>query len=149
MFCLELQSHSSSPPRSSSSLCMQPWTSLSKQLYSFPEISMYIVFVPGRVRKSNSTRWQMAWSLRSKKTREVWVGERKDEWGLGQVVYASFLSLRCYYPAVCLFPSILLTKHLEQGKREPLHPIRGVSMETRQTAYAWRNRRYIPPPLYT
>ena len=84
---------------------------------------MYIVFVPGRVRESNSTRWQMAWSLRcSKKTREVWVGEGKDEWNLGQVVYASFLSLRCYYPAVCLFPSILLTKHLEQGKREPLHP---------------------------
>ena len=38
MFCLELQSHSSSPPRSSSSLCMQPWTSLSKQLYSFPDV---------------------------------------------------------------------------------------------------------------
>ena len=74
--------------------------------------------------------------MRSKKTREVWVGEGKDEWGLDQVVYASFLSLHCYYPAVCLFPSILLTKHLEQGKREPLHPIRGVSMETRQTAYA-------------
>ena len=38
MFCLELQSHSSSPPRSSSSLCMQPWTSLSKQLYLFPDV---------------------------------------------------------------------------------------------------------------
>ena len=38
MFCLELQSHSSSPPPSSSSLCMQPWTSLSKQLYSFPDV---------------------------------------------------------------------------------------------------------------
>ena len=38
MFCLELHSHSSSPPRSSSSLCMQPWTSLSKQLYLFPDV---------------------------------------------------------------------------------------------------------------
>ena len=38
MFCLELQSHSSSPPRFSSSLCMQPWTSLSKQLYLFPDV---------------------------------------------------------------------------------------------------------------
>ena len=38
MFCLELRSHSSSPPRSSSSLCMQPWTSLSKQLYLFPDV---------------------------------------------------------------------------------------------------------------
>ena len=27
--------------------------------------------------------------------------------------------------------------------------IRGVSMETRQTAYAWRNRRYMPPLLHT
>ena len=87
--------------------------------------------------------------LRKKKTREVWVGEWKNKWGLSQVVYASFLSLLCYYPAVCLFPSILLTKYLEQGKREPLHPIRGVSMETRQTAHGWRNRSYIPPPLHT
>ena len=38
MFRLELQSHSSSPPRFSSSLCMQPWTSLSKQLYLFPDV---------------------------------------------------------------------------------------------------------------
>ena len=35
---ISIQWHSSSPPRSSSSLCMQPWTSLSKQLYLFPDV---------------------------------------------------------------------------------------------------------------
>ena len=38
MFRLELQSYSSSPPRSSSSLFMQPWTSFSRQLYLFPDV---------------------------------------------------------------------------------------------------------------
>ena len=51
MFPLELQSYSSSPLRSSSSLFMQPWTSLSRQLYLFPDVDHdsfgdHHIFVP-------------------------------------------------------------------------------------------------------